>query len=429
MKTLSDIWRTSRRLFRALIRVDRGEPWAFAQFSELNQAAQLHMLTVLTLFPLVGISALMLSLNNHVSFGPSWFFIVICLATYLVSIKSYRLSDSLETNPSTRLPDLLIIAGIPGLAVICSMLSYGAQRLQRPLAPYLVGVNVLGLGFTHTCVSVATFYQVLGSHQLLSSWGLFATFAMIAAGECVDILAVDVNLVLGGAHTPREVAQLRWDATYSKLISLAPAAFAAALVASQGGNLYYLFLLTPVIVDIELSRRLTLLFETAKERDHDILTGLWNRRAFDRNLRSIEYPENVEIAPDWLVLCDLDFFKKINDTHGHDEGDQALVAAASSIQNSIRSYDFCGRVGGEEFAILIRRCSEDEATEVVERLRADCEMALKKWNSSASLGVARFAHSQSIEEWFARADKSLYVAKERGRNRFVFNSGETDIAA
>jgi diguanylate cyclase (GGDEF)-like protein len=156
----------------------------------------------------------------------------------------------------------------------------------------------------------------------------------------------------------------------------------------------------------------------------DQLTGTLTRRGFIEQC-------NQEIArfrrngrPGALVLLDLDHFKAINDTHGHPAGDEVLRQAANLCDAVRRQTDSLGRVGGEEFALLLPETDVSDALAAAERLRAAIEAHVFRLRSgrevriTASLGVAALdASIGSAEDWLAAADRPLYAAKDGGRNR------------
>ena len=158
---------------------------------------------------------------------------------------------------------------------------------------------------------------------------------------------------------------------------------------------------------------------------HDGLTGLFNHRQFqqllsDEMTRSTRY--NDPLA---LVLCDIDFFKKINDTWGHQFGDTVLKEVARVFDAGIRQgIDTASRYGGEEFALILVKTDEDQAVETAERIRASIAKVLFRSptgsdvHTTMSFGVAVFGkHARESGELIKKADKALYRAKEQGRNR------------
>jgi two-component system, cell cycle response regulator len=154
----------------------------------------------------------------------------------------------------------------------------------------------------------------------------------------------------------------------------------------------------------------------------DGLTGMYNRRYFDEALA--EYLEafgHID-KPIGLVILDLDHFKKVNDTHGHDVGDEVLRQVAECLQVFTRSHDVLARLGGEEFAILSPNITEGQLYNLSDRIRqAVSELRITNGNVTlkvtVSAGLAIWNGVESGEELYRRADKQLYEAKRKGRNR------------
>jgi diguanylate cyclase (GGDEF)-like protein len=158
---------------------------------------------------------------------------------------------------------------------------------------------------------------------------------------------------------------------------------------------------------------------------HDMLTGAFNRRAFDELVNS-EWSRSVRHDYPFSVLTvDIDHFKKFNDQHGHLTGDATLVRMSHAAQASLRSNDIWCRYGGEEFVALLPNTTIEQAVTVAERLRASVEMATiaapdRLLKVSVSIGVAQRSAAQSHwTEVLAASDAALYQAKAAGRNRVV----------
>ncbi len=160
----------------------------------------------------------------------------------------------------------------------------------------------------------------------------------------------------------------------------------------------------------------------AYEASHDPLTGLLNRTAFEQRVR-----EAIRLAAEKglfhaLVFIDLDRFKLINDTHGHEAGDRMLKLVAEVLGNSLRDKDQVGRMGGDEFAVLLRTPDLEVARELAERIRNRLESMRFLWNGQAmdlhaSLGVVAIdATSGTYEDLMKNADLACHAAKEAGRN-------------
>ncbi|BBO74338.1 GGDEF domain-containing protein [Desulfosarcina widdelii] len=161
------------------------------------------------------------------------------------------------------------------------------------------------------------------------------------------------------------------------------------------------------------------------EATKDPLTKLDNRRSFDKKMKAALDEANREKSSLCLVIADIDYFKKINDTHGHLVGDNVLRMVASTMKESINGNDTLARIGGEEFAILLPRTPLDGAVKLADDIRASFEkLDLKKKSTGESLGtitmsfgVTTYKHSEDADEFIHRADQALYQSKESGRNR------------
>jgi len=174
--------------------------------------------------------------------------------------------------------------------------------------------------------------------------------------------------------------------------------------------------------------------EKQKELTHlantDPMTGLANRRHFmNLGIKAIE----SEGPPLFILMTDIDFFKNVNDTHGHSAGDAAIKDMAHTLEKTIGDNGFCGRLGGEEFAAVIMGKISDEAQALAEQMRKAVEAHIthfegKDISFTCSIGLADWRLGEdTIEPGLARADSALYVAKEAGRNRLVVFK-KTDVA-
>jgi diguanylate cyclase (GGDEF)-like protein len=154
----------------------------------------------------------------------------------------------------------------------------------------------------------------------------------------------------------------------------------------------------------------------------DSLTGMQNRRYFDDALK--EYIEEFRRInrPIGLMILDLDHFKQVNDTHGHDVGDEVLRAVASCLKDMTRYHDVVARLGGEEFAVVAPNMDGDLLVKFAERIRrAIAAMVVLsggvRLKITTSVGLAVWDGKESAEDFYRRADKLLYEAKRMGRNR------------
>jgi diguanylate cyclase len=153
----------------------------------------------------------------------------------------------------------------------------------------------------------------------------------------------------------------------------------------------------------------------------DSLTGISNRRAFDDELkRRFSEWERLK-TPCTLVLLDIDFFKKFNDTHGHQVGDEVLRQVAKVLKVQSREMDLPCRYGGEEFAVILPATEIAPACKVAERIRAAVEQSTtvcegKNLKVTCSLGLSQWRAGEDVAQLIRRADEGLYASKKAGRN-------------
>lgn len=185
------------------------------------------------------------------------------------------------------------------------------------------------------------------------------------------------------------------------------------------GGPFTAFFSVVMMLQIRLKRELTVLSRT------DGLTGLNNRRTFleDAERRRREGKTGV------LLLIDADNFKKINDTHGHQVGDDCLRAISYILQRNTRQEDVVGRIGGEEFAIFLGGATIQQARTIGERLTRPIPFSDgpngKRLTVTLSVGAAMAGSEFSLDRMFINADQALYRAKETGRARLVFSDRDT----
>jgi diguanylate cyclase len=160
----------------------------------------------------------------------------------------------------------------------------------------------------------------------------------------------------------------------------------------------------------------------------DSLTGVANRKSFDAALRRTAgeaMNSGEELA---LLLIDIDHFKKVNDTWGHQTGDLVLRYLAGTLQKAVRGGDFVARYGGEEFAIVLPRTNARAAINVAENIRGvlareplTLDLTPPFIPITVSIGAACYEPGDPLDEWVGRSDAALYRAKREGRNRVQFD--------
>jgi diguanylate cyclase (GGDEF)-like protein len=164
---------------------------------------------------------------------------------------------------------------------------------------------------------------------------------------------------------------------------------------------------------------------------YDALTGLPDRSVLQARLERVFEETRQEGGSMAVIMCDLDHFKKVNDRHGHDVGDQALIKVAEVLETHRRDTDLCCRFGGEEFSVVLEKTDGETAQRVAERLRIEVDRSVftvddQRIRLRLSAGIAAYPEIQVKEahELLLIADEALYMAKRRGRNRSFLNLGQ-----
>ena len=177
------------------------------------------------------------------------------------------------------------------------------------------------------------------------------------------------------------------------------------------------------------------LVETRKEATTDKLTGIANRREFERRLQLEAQAAGETGAPLSLIFLDVDDFKDFNDRHGHKIGDEVLKLVASKLRHRVREKDLVARYGGEEFVALLCGTSLEDAHQVAERIRTALAASIVRNRTTresygtvtASFGIATYCPGEALEYFVQRADEALYRAKRDGRNRVELAENEVAV--
>ena len=181
-------------------------------------------------------------------------------------------------------------------------------------------------------------------------------------------------------------------------------------------------------------QRANMYAEVLQHATLDALTGLNNRRQFEVRLKQEVATAKRQKRPLSAIMLDIDFFKKVNDNHGHAVGDEVLKNVAEIIKGSLRESDIPSRYGGEEFAILLPFTKLEEAATVAQRLRSNVEAKhvdltgvkdakISEIQVTISVGVYEYQEGDEPQQLYTKADKALYFAKEHGRNKVIINRG------
>jgi len=161
--------------------------------------------------------------------------------------------------------------------------------------------------------------------------------------------------------------------------------------------------------------------------NRDFLTGLYNRRYFYRNMN--EYIQTAQdMQEDFAVaMLDIDYFKKVNDTYGHEAGDKVLITIADILRSSLNPNDISARFGGEEFCLVLKDVGAQSAQEILQRVRKRVEDYSFKGEQdeqiscTISIGAVMYDAQSNLDDTISQADMLLYKAKNNGRNQLIFD--------
>ncbi len=237
---------------------------------------------------------------------------------------------------------------------------------------------------------------------------LFLGFLLLLTG--IHFLGkAGLAVVVGSGATPKDYVHTNY--------ALISQSLTAILMVAVG-----LSLLAKLVLEIVAIHR--------TESEIDILSGLANRRGFDRQVQAILTRSRQ--APQAIVMCDLDHFKRINDTYGHHVGDAVIRAFGDCLRQHAPMGSVTGRLGGEEFAIFLSDASMEDARELALKLRHSTMFLSnlpRGLRVTASFGVAPVSAETELAEAYLQADLALYNAKNAGRNRVKLASGSVESLA
>ncbi len=177
-------------------------------------------------------------------------------------------------------------------------------------------------------------------------------------------------------------------------------------------------------IERESQRTQEALEEQRHKATHDPLTGLPNREAYSERAYHEMQRFKRYCRPLTLAICDIDYFKKINDSYGHQAGDKVLKLIAKVVSTRLRKVDFIARFGGEEFVLLMPETTAEQAFKVLDKIRSAVGNTPFRFKEdpvqiTISFGMSAFVQEDTLESVFERADKALYKAKSEGRNRCI----------
>jgi diguanylate cyclase (GGDEF)-like protein len=247
-----------------------------------------------------------------------------------------------------------------------------------------------------------------------------------AAGEEPDLILLDVHMP--GMNGFQVCERLKADSRLRNIPVIFLSAADETREKVKGLDLGAVDYVTKPFDRFELPARVRAALRTKRLQDLltvyseiDSLTEVYNRRVLMERLeqewnRTRRYSTTVA-----FIMCDIDHFKAVNDTHGHPTGDQVLERIATLLRKSVRSSDMVGRYGGEEFGIIMVNADRDSAASAAERYRSkiesmDLHSRKGEFRVTVSFGVADSRGKDSVNQLVTAADRALYKAKETGRN-------------
>lgn len=378
-----------------------------------DAVAALQMTLVVVSAVFAGANYLAWRLFGHPRHALIWTF------AYLVAMAQYVVNLVRDALPSYEF--YWLSANLMSTLLVIAVVWGHRQRLRRA-TPWQWGVCLLAL----IMVAQLVFTLVLPRADVRVS--------LAPAFACAALLHVAWLLL---RHGPEPVLAQRVAAVIHGLFGLAQGLAAGIALqfgkvpSTEMGQLYNLvnFALMPTffvamgvvvifLLATDLSNKLRLQAIT------DQLTDVSNRRGFLQAADLLVARARRHGRPLAMVLADIDFFKRVNDRYGHSIGDRALAHFARVLRESVRAEDCIGRIGGEEFAIVMGESSPEDAGKMVARVRqALVEHPLvddgQKIPLTASFGIAAFAGDETKEALLMRADQALYQAKEAGRDSVI----------
>jgi diguanylate cyclase (GGDEF)-like protein len=316
-------------------------------------------------------------------------------------------------GPNALISGLLYTAG--ALLLIEGCFGRIGRRPERAALLVIALGVMIGLGWFYygdPRIVVRVYIQNFGYGLILTIGAL--QLGAKGGGKPIDRVIFWMLLLFGLHFFPRTI------------LSVDPFALTAGRAGFAGSAFWISLVFSLMLFTAGLA--LTLLAAAAADQiddirqqgDRDGLTGLLNRRAFEREAaRHLAEPAHQPLC---LIACDIDQFKRINDTWGHQAGDEVIRTFSALLAANIRGGDIAGRIGGEEFGLLLPKCSGANAHRLAERIRSAFERTPFLFGDArvfvtASFGVVGQQTNESLFALAGRADALLYAAKGDGRNR------------
>ncbi|MGM0526175.1 MAG: GGDEF domain-containing protein [Pseudomonadota bacterium] len=281
------------------------------------------------------------------------------------------------------------------LAVFCAYsltLAVRSRQASLEQAHLLIFVTMLAFAATYST-------WINGIHGFIWSFPVMASVVFLLKRKLAIVSAFIFYLLISWAA----LASMPLDLAWRGILSL------GAMV---------VLTITLLVLLQRMQRNFTDLATT------DTLTGVYNRKRLNVELDRILALFNRSQDDVSVMICDIDWFKPLNDKFGHLQGDRLLIQAAATIKQSVRATDSVFRVGGEEFLVILPDTDLNGAVVAAEKLRTEFEQKVFKVKGAEasmtlSIGVAQLKQGEHWTDWLERADQRLYQAKDAGRNRVI----------
>jgi diguanylate cyclase (GGDEF)-like protein len=309
----------------------------------------------------------------------------------------------------------VVFATLSVVAFVVIRRSHGAAAYERWVFAWSLFTAVSALFIVLSQANRLTENILFGDLFLIALYTLITNRLSL---RLVPALVVDIGCIAALFLTNSGVS---WQNQYMFGCSLV-AINLAGLVAVARSNRFKRLAYQAQMGEREARR----LFETLAATDP--LTGILNRRSFFAQAQQECSRFRRFHSAFCLVMIDLDFFKRVNDQYGHQAGDEALKAFANTIASGKRSYDVFGRLGGEEFALLLPDTSAEDAVRVVSRLKDNVRQSVitspkGEFGITFSAGIASaLREAESLDDLIHRADEALYQSKAQGRDRIALDA-------
>lgn len=350
--------------------------------------------------------------GNFTSFSRDWAFARTCL---ILALCGFILELSYPVLSALCLPEILLILGF---AADCRAAEkFAGKPAPKRFYSILATLSVAGLGFA-----------VLSGNPRMATLVTNGALAILAAVTASRYLSGNLTGLISRFPLAAGFCLIGFENAFNLGEDLTSSLYGADLMSDSGQMIRHL-LTSLIYVTITGAFSLTMAFEkTAMEQAdvarRDPLTGIFNRTEFQQRLEGVlSDPQRKTFA---LIGIDIDHFKTFNDTFGHLAGDNALKSVTSVIRGAIRKNDCFARLGGEEFAVLMPGTHLDEARQIAERIRTRIAQTPMDFIDDTSYRLtisAGLFHGRGDgltgEEIMEIADRKLYEAKHKGRNRII----------